>query len=127
APTEETRGGGGRVGAVRIGRGAHAARAVPQAALHRAEALPFESVDRVSGRMRLRHDIAGQLLAPVVVMALRARHVDLTLALLEQRTPLRDERCEARVGEVGDRLATRLARQVRGERREVAALEGEGR
>src|SRR5262249_11677612 len=59
--------------------GPHADDAVAQAALQRAEALPFEPVDRVAGRMRLRHDVAGKLLAPVVVVALGARHVDLAL------------------------------------------------
>src|SRR3977135_4594709 len=68
-----------------IGLGPHPADAIAQAALQRAEALPFEAIDRGSGGLPLRHDIAGALLAPVDVVALPAGHVDLALPPFEQR------------------------------------------
>src|SRR5207302_8208316 len=95
--------------------------------LQRAEALPFEPIDRIAGRVRLRHDAAGELLAPVVVVALRARHVDLPLALLEQRAALRDERLEPRIGRLGDRHSARLAAEKGSEGQQLVALELERR
>ena len=51
--------------AVGVGLGAHADDAVAQPPLQRAQALPFQPVDRIAGRMRLRDRVAGELLAPV--------------------------------------------------------------
>src|SRR5436190_6903163 len=65
----------------------HADQAVPQAALERADVLPLEAVDRIAGRMRLRDDAAGEVLARVLVVALGAGKIDLTLWALKQRSP----------------------------------------
>ena len=48
--------------AVGIGLGAHADQAIAQPPLQRAEALPFEPIERIAGRMRLRDRRAGELL-----------------------------------------------------------------
>src|SRR5262249_55617178 len=72
--------------AQRVGFGPQPVQAVTQPALKRAEVLPFQPIDRVSGRMRLRDDAAGKLLAPVVVVTLRAGQIELTLTTFEQST-----------------------------------------
>src|SRR6185369_1024913 len=58
--------------------------AAAQAPLERPDGLPFQAVDRVARRMSLGNDAAGEALAPVVVMTLRAREVELTLAAIER-------------------------------------------
>src|ERR1700681_4140870 len=63
---------GGAVG-VRLGPDADEAGA--QAALERAEPLPLQAIERVTGRMRLRDHVARELAAPLVVVALRAREI----------------------------------------------------
>src|SRR5215472_4523802 len=105
------------------GFGPHAGDAVAHPPLLRADALPLEPIDRIPGRMRLWHDVAGELLAPVVVVALRAGHVDLPLPQLVQRAALRDERREPRVDRLRDRQAARLAADESGERQQLVALE----
>src|SRR5215471_8581693 len=72
--------------AERVGLGAQSEHAIAQAPLQRAEILPFQPIDRVAGRMRLRDDAAGKLLAPVVVVTLRAGQIELTLTTFEQST-----------------------------------------
>jgi len=62
---------------------AHAEKAIAQAPLQRAETLPFETVDRIAIRMPLWDRCTGELLAPIVVMALRAREVELALPPLK--------------------------------------------
>src|ERR1700694_4901496 len=49
---------------------AHAGEAVAQAPVERAEALPFQAVDRISGRVGLRYDVARKPPPPVVVVTL---------------------------------------------------------
>src|SRR6266850_6567233 len=56
---------------------------VAQPPLERPQALPLQAVQRVSGRVRLRDDAAGEALAPVVVVALGAGEVELALAAME--------------------------------------------
>jgi hypothetical protein len=63
--------------------GVGAEEAVAQPPLDRSEALPFEAVDRVSGGMRLGNHAAGEVLAPVVVVAPGAGEVELALAAVE--------------------------------------------
>src|ERR1017187_912961 len=46
--------------------------AIAQPPLERAQALPLEAVDRVTGGVRLRNDVAGKAFVPVVVVALGA-------------------------------------------------------
>jgi len=66
---------------------AHADEAVAQPALQRAETLPLQPVDRVSGRMRLRDGVSDELLAPVVVVALRTGKIELALPAIEGVSP----------------------------------------
>ena len=66
--------------AVGVGLGAHADQAVAQAALQRPQRLPFQAVERVPGGVPLRQGDAGQLPAPVVVVALGAGQIELALA-----------------------------------------------
>ena len=68
---------------VAVGRhlGMDAREAGAQPPLERPERLPLEPVERVAGRMRLRDHAAGEMPAPILIVALRAGHVELALAL----------------------------------------------
>ena len=112
---------------VRVGFGAHADQAIAQPPPQRAQALPFEAVERIAGRMRLRDRRAAQTLAPIVVMALRAGQVQLALAALENLPPGIDERPGLRIVGDGDRLAPRLVRDIGGQRQQLAAFERQRR
>src|SRR5688572_21737868 len=100
----------------------HAGEAVAKAPRERAHGLPFQAVDRIAGGMRLRDRVAGELFPPVVVMALGAGEIELSLAAMEK--------CFASIDEGLDRLnlnrhPPRLARDVRAQREQIAALVGE--
>src|SRR4029077_17295686 len=95
--------------AERVSLGAQAEQAVAQPPLQRPEALPLQPIDRISGWMRLRDHAAGKLLAPVVVVTLRAGQIELSLAAFEQRAAARDDRLHARIV-LFDRHPPRLAR-----------------
>src|SRR5258706_11517163 len=73
--------------------------------------------------MRLRNGAAGEAASPVVVVALRAREVELALAAVERRLAPPG----ALVPFDGDRHAARLACHVGGEREQLPALVGERR
>src|SRR5437879_7190714 len=75
--------------------------------------------------MRLRNDVARELPSPVVVVALRAREVELALAPVERRAAGGEERPHPRGDRDVDRQAARLARDERGEREQLPALVGE--
>src|SRR6267154_6401701 len=75
--------------------------------------------------MGLGHGIAGEMLAPVVVVALPARQVELALALVERGTALVDERYKARIVVGSDRLAARLQGDIGRQRQHFLALIGE--
>src|SRR5215831_13213482 len=77
--------------------------------------------------MRLRDDAACELLAPVVVVAQRARQVELSLAAVEGFASGFEERLCLRVDLRRDRQAPRLARDVGGEREQLVALVGKRR
>src|SRR5262245_11851868 len=77
--------------------------------------------------MRLRNDTAGELLAPVVVMTLRATHVDLAAPLSEQLPAGLDERCETFVAWRRDRHAARLPSDIGCECQQVMAFERQWR
>ena len=72
---------------VGIGLRPHSDHAVAQPPLQRAEALPFQPIERIAVRVRLRDRRGGEFLAPVVVVALRAGEVELALALLKNFRP----------------------------------------
>src|SRR4029077_7370473 len=72
--------------------GAHPDHAAAQAPLQRPEALPFEAVHRIAGRMALRDHRAGKALAPIVIATLAARQVQLTFAAVEQLAALIEKR-----------------------------------
>src|SRR5260221_5574738 len=95
--------------------------------LERPQALPLQAVQRVSGRVRLRDDAAGEALAPVVVVALGAGEVELALAAMEGFPTGLEKRLAPRVDHDADRQAARLPADVRGEREQVLALLGERR
>src|SRR6185503_8720280 len=62
---------------VRVGLGAHADVTVAQPPLQRTHPLPLEPVDRIPGRVRLRDCVAGELDSETIVVALRARKIQL--------------------------------------------------
>src|SRR5262245_63612181 len=105
----------------------HAADAVAQPPLQRADVLPFEAIERVAGWMRLRDRRARELLLPIVIVALRASEIELALAAIERRATRFQERPRALVDGDIDRHATRLPRHVGVEREQVLALEREWR
>src|SRR5215467_5369860 len=74
--------------------------------------------------MALRHRDAGKLLAPAVIVAMRAGEIELTLAPLEDATSRGNEGCEPGVAAL-DGHPARLAREIDAEREELLALEGE--
>src|SRR5262245_51227641 len=74
--------------------------------------------------MRLRNDAAGQALAPIVVVALRARKVELALPAIERLAPGRNEGRRGLILADGDRHAARLAGDVCGDREELPGLVG---
>ena len=47
--------------------GAHADHAVAQAALERTQRLPFEAIERITGRVPLRQGDAGELLVSYII------------------------------------------------------------
>src|SRR5262245_22260189 len=67
-----------------IGDGAHSEQAVAQSALQRSKRLPFEAIERISGRVALRDRGAGELLATIVVVALCNGELEITLVLDEE-------------------------------------------
>src|SRR3954453_5658186 len=77
--------------------------------------------------MRLRHFVAGETFAPVVVVALAAGEIELTLALVVDRAALLDEGRKPRIVRQRDRLAARLQAQIGGQRQHLLALERERR
>src|SRR5215211_966923 len=101
--------------------GAHPDHAVAQAALQRAERLSFQAVERIAGRMTLRDRIAGQALAPIVIVALTAGETELALAAIKQRTA-GVEKLDHAIRRDADRDAARLPPHVGGEREQLLAL-----
>src|SRR5262249_42965399 len=83
--------------------------------------LPFKAIERVARRMALRHDNAGELLARVGVVAVRAGEIELALAPLENGAARANEWLEPGIVAF-DREPARLARDGRGEGEEVLAL-----
>src|SRR5262245_38700913 len=77
--------------------------------------------------MGLRNLVAGEALAPVVVVAVDAGEIELADALVVELAALVAERREARVVRRCDRLATRLQAEIGGERQELLALIRKGR
>src|SRR5215831_297678 len=75
--------------------------------------------------MRLRDDAACELLAPVVVVAQRARQVELALAAVEGFASGFEEGLRLRVYFRRYRQAPRLQRDIGGEREQLFALVGE--
>jgi hypothetical protein len=84
-------------GTVIVSLRANTADAAAQAPLQRAQRLPFEPVERITGRMRLRDCGARELPVPIVVMAVGAGQIELTLPLHEEIAALRNKRCKLRV------------------------------
>src|SRR5260221_11038616 len=89
--------------------------------LERPQALPLQAVQRVSGRVRLRDDPAGEALAPVVVVALGAGEVELALAAMEGLPAGLGKRLAPRVDPDAARQAARVPRHARAERARVIA------
>src|SRR5262249_58422761 len=80
-----------------IGLDPHPDDAVAQPPLQRAERLPFQAIERIAGRMRLRDRRAGELFLPVVVVTLRAGEIELAPAAMEDRPAGFEERASALV------------------------------
>src|SRR5688500_3755650 len=74
--------------------------------------------------MRLRNRLAGEALAPVVVVALRASEIQLALPTLKQRSACIQLLV---IGLNGYRLDVILSADISREREELAAFVGEGR
>ena len=70
--------------------------AVAQPPLQRAERLPFQPVDRIAGRMRLRDRVPASS-CPSCRRGIGAGEIELALPLLEQIAAARDERREPRI------------------------------
>src|SRR5439155_7794263 len=111
--------------AVGVGLCAHTGETAAQAALEGAQALPLEAVEGISGRMGLRDGAAGELSAPVVVVALGAGEIELALAAMEGFSACIEKGFAARVDRDIDRQAARLHRDIRGQREQLFALESE--
>src|SRR5439155_16775697 len=79
----------------------------------------------ISGRMGLRDGAAGELSAPVVVVALGAGEIELALAAMEGFSACIEKGFAARVDRDIDRQAARLHRDIRGQREQLFALESE--
>src|ERR1039457_5352109 len=77
--------------------------------------------------MTLRQQHAGEPLAPIVVMALRAAQIELAEPLAKQLATGIDEGLELLVARFRDRHAARLSPDIGGERQQVAALEWQRR
>src|SRR5262247_1408672 len=77
--------------------------------------------------MSLRDDAAGKLFAPVVVVTLRATHIDLPAALSEQLAAGLEEARKPLVARRRDRHAARLPADIGGEREQIAAFERQRR
>src|SRR6185295_7423088 len=110
-----------------VGLGAHPDQAIAQPSLQRAQRLPFQPIEWIAGRLALGNRRAGELLAPVIVVALRAGEVELSLPLVEHVAAGLQER--PRVFIVGDvdRHAAGLPPHIRREREQLLALERERR
>ena len=117
----------GFVGAGRIGLGAHADHAVAQAPRQRAERLPFEAIDRIAGRMRLRDQGAGEALAALSSWQMAQLRLSWPWRRVEQGAAGGDERRQRRIVADRDGGAARLAAHIGGQRQEFAALVGERR
>src|SRR6266852_8828096 len=72
--------------------------------------------------MPLRHDVAGESLAPIVVMTKRARQVELALSLVEELPAGGREGREPFILWRRYRLASRLARHIGRQRKQIVAL-----
>src|SRR2546425_10035322 len=110
-----------------IGDRAHSEQAVAQSPLQRSERLPFEAIERISGWVALRDRGAGELLAPVVVVALRTGEIELPLALGEQLVAGLQEGLGALVVRDFDRHAARLLSHIGRECEQLLAFEGQRR
>ena len=106
---------------------AHADEAVAQPALERAQALPLQPVERIAGRVRLRDDVAGELAAPVVVVALAQARLSWPWRRSKVARPASRNGCVRAIDRDVDRQAARLARDVGGQREQLLALPGERR
>ena len=82
--------------------------------MQRAERLPFEPIDGIAGRMPLRYRRGSQMVAPVVIMALGTRKVELALSKLEDFPAGFDKGTASRIVGDGDWLSLRLMRHVSG-------------
>src|SRR5882762_5745897 len=112
-----------RVGPVRWQLGVQAEHARPDPALERAHLLPLEAISRIAVRLPLAQRLGAQALAPVLLMAVRAGEIHLAAA--------RVIRFSARVQLLSrgidlDWHATRLMRDIGGEREQLVRLVREG-
>src|SRR6202795_2048025 len=108
--------------AVVVSLGADAGDAVAQAALQRTQRLPLQPVERIAGRLSLGDCRAGEVLVPIVVVAIGAAEIELALSLHEQLSAFGNGGFELRVGVAGDGDTARLPRHECGEREQVVAL-----
>src|SRR5439155_1549411 len=107
------------------GLGAHPDHAAAQAPLQRAEALPFEAIDRVARRVSLRDHRAGEPFAPIVIVTLTARQVQLTFAAVEQLAALIEKRPQLGGAPQRYRQPPRLERDKGSQCEQIRALPGQ--
>ena len=81
------------------------------------------SIDRVSSRLCLRNNVSSQALAPVVIVTLRAGHIELPLAAFEKLTTCIKKGLQAFVDRNLNRNSTRLVGDKRSEGQQLSALE----
>src|SRR5207244_3756824 len=110
-----------------IGLRPYACHAGPQAALQRAERLPFQPIKRIAGGVSLRDRRSRQPLVPDLLVAVAAGEVELALPLGVEGAPFGNKWLELRIGGGFDRAAARLLRDEGGDCQQIAALKGKRR
>src|SRR6266852_2700378 len=112
--------------AVRQHLGAYSGEAGAQPALERTHRLPFHAIGRVGVGMALADGLGEQALAPLRVVAVRAREVHLSAPQMIGRATRLEMRASRALDARLDRQAERLARDVGGEREQLLGLVTQG-
>ena len=97
------------------------------APLQRPERLPFEAVRRERIAVSLADGLGEQALAPILVVALRAGQIHLTVPRMEERAPAVERRFRRTIDRDRERHAARLAGNVRSESEQIVGFARPGR
>src|SRR5215213_513329 len=110
------------VGPISVRLRPHADQAVAQTALQRTQALPLQAIERIAVGMALYQRDAGELLSPIVVVAVLAGQIELALARAVELAARLDELLGLLVRHHCDRHPPRVFSDKRTEREQIAAL-----